>query len=78
METQNMIAADITSRLQILDSLSNDALFGSYLNEADPNEPNWKQRFFDSQAMYDRLNSIKQVADPQSLFICKNCVGSDA
>ncbi|CAF4430624.1 unnamed protein product [Rotaria magnacalcarata] len=77
METQNMIAADITSRLQILDTLSNDALFGSYLNVADPNEPNWKQRFFDSQAMYDRLKSIKQVADPQGLFICKNCVGSD-
>ncbi|CAF4629637.1 unnamed protein product, partial [Rotaria socialis] len=44
METQKLIAADITSRIQILDTLSNNALFDSDLNEADPNEPNWKQR----------------------------------
>ncbi|CAF3674436.1 unnamed protein product [Rotaria socialis] len=77
METQKLIAADITSRIQILDTLSNNALFDSDLNEADPNEPNWKQRYFGSQAMYDRLKSIKQVVDPQGLFICKHWVGSD-
>jgi hypothetical protein len=48
-----------------------------YFNEADPNEPNWQQKFFGTQDIYDRLKSIKKSVDPNGLFICKNCVGSD-
>ncbi len=47
------------------------------MNEADPNEPNWQQRFFGSQEMYNRLKAIKDKVDPLGLFVCKTCVGSD-
>ncbi|CAF2145115.1 unnamed protein product [Rotaria magnacalcarata] len=77
IEIQQAIAAQITHQAQILDTLSNDTLFGCYMNEANPNEPNWQQRFFGSQAMYDRLKTVKDKYDPLGLFVCKNCVGSD-
>lgn len=48
---------------------------GSYMNEADPTEPDWKEAFFGEN--YDKLASIKSKWDPQGVFWCKNCVGSD-
>ena len=50
---------------------------GYYLNEADPNEPSWQQKFFGTQATYNRLRSIKDSVDAHGLFVCKNCVGSE-
>ncbi|KAF8600190.1 FAD binding domain-containing protein [Ceratobasidium sp. AG-I] len=47
----------------------------AYFNEADPREPQWKKSFFGSH--YDRLLSIKRKVDPQGLFTCNRCVGSD-
>ena len=47
------------------------------MNEADPNEPNWQQKFFGTTEIYNRLKSIKNTVDPNGLFVCKNCVGSD-
>ena len=38
-------------------------------------EPQWKKVFFGSH--YDRLLSIKHKVDPQNLFTCNRCVGSD-
>ncbi|CAF0986841.1 unnamed protein product [Didymodactylos carnosus] len=77
IDDQNMIAEHVTSQMKILDSLLNGSQFGSYMNEADPNEPKWQQRFFGSQAVYDRLKAIKNNVDPQGLFVCKSCVGSE-
>ncbi|KAG0235998.1 hypothetical protein BGW41_000585 [Actinomortierella wolfii] len=60
---------------------ANDALrritpgSGTYQNEADPNEPNFQQSFFG--ANYPRLYKIKHRYDPQGLFVCRRCVGSD-
>ncbi|KAF9201306.1 hypothetical protein BGZ59_002794 [Podila verticillata] len=48
---------------------------GSYLNEADPNEPDWQDSFFG--ANYPRLRQIKHKYDPQGIFICRKCVGSE-
>ncbi|CAF1113827.1 unnamed protein product [Rotaria sordida] len=76
-DDQQLVAAQVANNVQLLDTLSNGSQFGSYMNEADPNEPNWQQRFFGSQAMYDRLKTIKDKVDPLGLFVCKNCVGSD-
>ncbi|CAF3507687.1 unnamed protein product [Rotaria sp. Silwood2] len=74
---QEMIAKHISCQVKILDALSDDSKLGSYMNEADPNEPDWQERFFGSQIMYDRLKSIKQKVDPLGLFVCRSCVGSD-
>jgi hypothetical protein len=50
---------------------------GSYMNEANPNEPDWQQKFFGTMEIYNQLKSIKNAVDPNGLFVCKNCVGSD-
>jgi FAD/FMN-containing dehydrogenase len=49
---------------------------GTYVNEADFNQPNWKEAFFG--ANYAKLLSIKQKWDPDSLFYALKGVGSDA
>ncbi|KAG9077151.1 hypothetical protein FS749_010991 [Ceratobasidium sp. UAMH 11750] len=46
-----------------------------YFNEADPQEPLWKKAFFGRH--YDRLLKIKRKVDPEGLFTCNRCVGSD-
>ncbi|KAG9115172.1 hypothetical protein FRC07_007559, partial [Ceratobasidium sp. 392] len=46
-----------------------------YFNEADPDEPNWKQAWFGSH--YDRLLDIKRSVDPKGLFNCTRCIGSE-
>ncbi|CAG8367015.1 unnamed protein product [Penicillium salamii] len=48
---------------------------GAYINEADPYEPNWQWSLFGPN--YHRLLSIKEKYDPDSLFWCRNCVGSE-
>lgn len=48
---------------------------GSYLNEADAYEPNWKESFWGSN--YRRLYQIKQKWDPEGLFIVRTGVGSE-
>ncbi|CAF1038214.1 unnamed protein product [Rotaria sp. Silwood1] len=74
---QEILALRLRTQVEILQTVSGGAQSGCYLNEADPNEPNWQQKFFGSKAIYDRLKSIKKVVDPNGLFICKNCIGSD-
>lgn len=49
---------------------------GSYMNEADRLDPDWKADFYGSN--YQKLLSIKQKYDPSSVFYCPTCVGSDA
>ncbi|CAF1613660.1 unnamed protein product, partial [Didymodactylos carnosus] len=74
---QQAVAESVTNQVAILQTMAGGSQSGSYMNEADPNEPNWQQKFFGTQAIYDKLKSIKQTVDPLGLFVCKNCVGSD-
>lgn len=48
---------------------------GTYANEADYFQKNWQQDFWGDN--YSRLLSIKQKYDPQGLFYCHHCVGSE-
>ncbi|CAF3982187.1 unnamed protein product [Rotaria sp. Silwood1] len=76
-EEQQKLAAHVTSQVDILQTVSGGSQSGAYMNEANPNELNWQQKFFGTQQIYDRLKSIKQAVDPHGLFVCKNCVGSE-
>lgn len=49
---------------------------GTYCNEADPYDPDWKQDWWG--ANYDSLVSIKKKNDPDNVFWCWRCVGNDA
>ncbi|KAB5518084.1 hypothetical protein GE09DRAFT_519178 [Coniochaeta sp. 2T2.1] len=49
---------------------------GSYMNEGDPQEPNWQQTFFGEN--YPKLLAIKQARDPWGLFWAPTTVGSEA
>ncbi|KAE8136429.1 hypothetical protein BDV38DRAFT_272028 [Aspergillus pseudotamarii] len=46
---------------------------GTYLNEADPYDPDWKEDFYGDQ--YNWLKSVKQKYDPDGVFWCYRCVG---
>ncbi|KIX03880.1 uncharacterized protein Z518_07433 [Rhinocladiella mackenziei CBS 650.93] len=48
---------------------------GTYVNEANPFEPNWQKVFWGSN--YERLMKIKKQKDPTNLFVCNRCVGTD-
>ena len=48
---------------------------GAYMNEADPNEPNWQEAFWGSN--YPRLLEIKRKIDPDDVLWCHPCVGSE-
>ncbi|CAG8428433.1 unnamed protein product [Penicillium salamii] len=48
---------------------------GTYLNEADPYDPDWKEDFYGSR--YNWLYSVKQKYDPDGVFWCYSCVGSE-
>ena len=49
---------------------------GAYMNEADANDPDWKQSWFGDN--YDRLLQVKKRYDPDGLFYAPGTVGSDA
>ena len=49
---------------------------GAYFNEADYNEPDWQNTFWGNEN-YKRLLDIKRAWDPEELFYCHNCVGSE-
>ncbi|KAJ5197634.1 hypothetical protein N7449_008113 [Penicillium cf. viridicatum] len=48
---------------------------GTYMNEADSDDPDWKEDFYGEQ--YNSLNSVKQKYDPDGVFWCYRCVGSE-
>ena len=48
---------------------------GTYINEANPYEPDWKNAFWGSN--YDKLLQIKKRVDPANLMVCNRCVGTD-
>ena len=49
---------------------------GSYMNEADPYTPDWKESFYGLDN-YEKLLKIKNKYDPQGLLKCWKCVGFD-
>jgi ribonuclease T2 len=48
---------------------------GAYFNESPLQMENWKQRYWGDN--YDNLLAVKRRYDPDNLFWCHNCVGSD-
>ena len=66
---QNLV--DISLELEKIVGLDG----GTYVNEANPYEPHWKEVFWGSN--YDRLEKIKRRIDPRNLMVCNRCVGSD-
>jgi hypothetical protein len=48
---------------------------GTYINEANPYEPDWKNAFWGPN--YHKLLEIKQRIDPENLMVCNRCVGTD-
>ncbi|MCB0411224.1 MAG: FAD-binding protein, partial [Bdellovibrionales bacterium] len=67
-QKQNVMAA-----MRPLLKLTEEA--GTYSNEADYFEPNWKNSFWGVN--YQKLLDIKKHYDPSSLFTCHHCVGSE-
>ncbi|PHH88172.1 hypothetical protein CDD83_7879 [Cordyceps sp. RAO-2017] len=48
---------------------------GAYMNEGDRNDPDWKQAFYGSN--YGHHLATKHAYDPDKVFYCPTCVGSD-
>ncbi|KAG9095826.1 hypothetical protein FS749_009695 [Ceratobasidium sp. UAMH 11750] len=71
IELYKSTVTNITQELGKIAGLDHAA----YLNEADPEEPQWKRAFFG--AHYARLLKIKRQVDPEGVFTCNRCVGSD-
>ena len=49
---------------------------GSYVNETDYFEPDWQRAFWGDN--YQKLLEIKRKYDPEGVFTCHHCVGSEA
>ena len=49
---------------------------GAYFNEADFFEIEWQEQFW-GQDNYNTLLGIKAKWDPEGMFVCHNCVGSE-
>jgi FAD/FMN-containing dehydrogenase len=64
---------EIAAAMQIIRQATPDA--GSYVNETDYFEPDWKHEFWGEN--YPKLLAIKHKYDPSGLFFCHHCVGSD-
>ena len=63
------VIGDLRRKVKILDRLSTIYPGACYWNEADPGESDWQQKFFGTRSNYDTLKSIKQIVDPDGLFI---------
>ncbi len=63
----------ITRAMQYFIKLAPQA--GAYVNEADYFMPNWQKAFWGSH--YNLLLGIKNKYDPDGLFYCHHCVGSE-
>lgn len=74
-DTPDAIAAQITTAVRAALDIIKEPLSvqAAYLNEADPEEPDWQHVFFG--AHYDKLLQIKRKWDPHTLLNCKKCVG---
>jgi hypothetical protein len=48
---------------------------GAYFNECDVFEEDWQEAFFGKN--YKKLREVKERYDPEGLFWCRSCVGSE-
>lgn len=64
---------NINSAMQLFREAAPNA--GAYANEADYFMKNWQKVFWGDN--YDKLYAIKQKYDPQGVFYCHHCVGSE-
>ena len=76
-DDQEKLAKYVTKQVEILQTVAGGSQSGAYMNEADPNEIDWQQKFFGTIENYNRLKSIKDRVDPNGIFVCNRCVGSD-
>ncbi|CAF1579770.1 unnamed protein product, partial [Adineta steineri] len=74
---QEILAKLVTEKGNILQTIAGGSQSGAYMNEADPNEKYWQQKFFGTIENYNKLKSIKNRVDPNGIFVCNKCVGSD-
>jgi FAD/FMN-containing dehydrogenase len=63
----------IDKAMALIMSLSPNS--GAYVNEADFFQKNWQQAFWGKH--YKKLLALKKHYDPQGLFYCHHCVGSE-
>jgi hypothetical protein len=71
LEQQNLLTHVLEPSLKAITPGS-----GTYLNEGDFQNPEWKQDFYGGN--YDALRTIKAKHDPDDLFYAPTAVGSDA
>ena len=50
---------------------------GIFISEPDEDNDNWKEEYWGPGENYDRLLRTKQKYDPDQMFWCHHCVGSD-
>jgi hypothetical protein len=65
--------ARVTAAMKLIRDATPGA--GAYVNEADYFEPDWQRAFWGEN--YEKLLKIKQKFDPDGMFSCHHCVGSD-
>jgi len=65
--------ARVTAAMDVIRAATPDS--GSYVNETDYFEPDWQRSFWGKN--YARLLEIKRRYDPDGLFRCHHCVGSE-
>src|SRR5262249_6099957 len=72
-DTAKQAVKRINEAMQLFKQAAPDA--GTYANEADYFEKNWQQTFWGTN--YKKLLSVKYQYDPDGLFYCHHCVGSE-
>jgi len=68
-----MAKAGVAAAMKVIRDATPGA--GSYVNETDYFESDWQQEFWGEN--YARLSQIKRKYDPEDLFFCHHCVGSE-
>jgi len=74
---KSLMSNTMVPRLKSLDfdSKTGKQTMGSYVNEADKEELNWQDSFWGEK--YGKLKKIKTKYDPNGVFWCRPCVGSE-
>jgi FAD/FMN-containing dehydrogenase len=65
--------AGVAAAIKIIRDVTPEA--GSYVNETNYFEADWQREFWGEN--YARLLEIKEKSDPDGLFFCHHCVGSE-
>ena len=74
---KKLMTQEVVPKLKALDwdEKTQKQTMGAYLNEADKEEENWQDSFWGEN--YERLSHIKKKWDPDGVFWCRPCVGSE-